>query len=63
MDIRANIGSIPNYNDNQSLTVKNPDEIKKIRKLQKEFLKKNKVKSYGLSMDKDKYRLIKVKVL
>ena len=63
MDIRANIGSIPNYNDNQSLTVKNPDDIKKIRELQKKYIKSNKIKQYGLNMDKNKYKLVKGRLL
>ena len=63
MDIRANIGNIPNYNDSNTLTVKNPDEIKKIRDLQRKYLKANKIKQYGLNMDKTKYKLVKGKVL
>ena len=63
MNINGNINSIPDYNEDMILTIKNPQEIKQIRKLQEEFLKKNKVKSYGLSMDKDKYKLVKGKKL
>ena len=63
MNINGNINSIPDYNEGMILTIKNPQEIKQIRKLQEEFLKKNKVKQYGLSMDKDKYKLVKGKKL
>ena len=63
MDIRANIGNIPNYNDNNTLTVKNPKEIKEIRDLQKKYIKSNKIKQYGLSMDKTNYKLVKGKLL
>ena len=63
MDIRANIGNIPNYNDSNTLTVKNPKEIEKIRDLQRKYLKSNKIKQYGLNMDKDKYKLVKGRLL
>ena len=63
MNINGNINSIPDYNEGMILTIKNPQEIKQIRKLQEEFLKKNKVKQDGLSMDKDKYKLVKGKKL
>ena len=63
MNINGNIKSIPNYNDNNTLTIKNPKEIKEIRELQKKYLKANKIKQYGLNMDKTKYKLVKGKAL
>ena len=63
MNINGNIGGIPNYNDGNTLTVKNPKEIENIRELQKKYIKSNKIKQYGLSMDKTNYKLVKGKLL
>ena len=63
MNINGNIGGIPNFSDGKLLTIKNPKEIEKIRALQKKYLKSNKIKQYGLNMDKDKYKLVKGKKL
>ena len=63
MNINGNIGGIPNFSDGKLLTIKNPEEIKKIRELQKKYLKSNKIKQYGLNMDKNKYKLVKGRLL
>jgi len=47
---------IPNFNDKMYLKP-SKEEIKHIRKLQLEYLKTNKIKSYGLSHEE--YKLIK----
>ena len=59
MNLKGNVEAIPNWNDNKSNVIKNQSEIKEIRKLQNNWLKKNKIKRYGISLNE--YKLIKLK--
>jgi len=59
MNLKGNVAAIPNWNDNKSNVIKNPNEIEEIRKLQNKWLKKNKIKRYGISLND--YKLVKLK--